>query len=358
MKKLIFTFLCLMVSVLANAQYKVVSVDQQDSECYKLLQVLETENSVLVYGTFTSSFNEQKRITIARSTRVEKNNTRYKIINAVNMPLWDDAEQRWVEVQKVGDKFNFVLEFEKFDLNGTFDIVEEDTNKTNILLNFHGIHLEKIEPSEAINTDKFLNDGHVIFGRYTQNGHTHCYFIRDGVMIMYNDSWNGKKDFLLHLEITNNSDHGVMFELGKVTTYGTDKNGEHIVVTRYTPDSYDQLIEDERYYAARQQTGGDLSRDVESLLYRQRINTKNEWGKLGLKALEDMTRQARDNRVYKYLQEHPNTNPKALRSNSIKAGESIRGFLPFEVKKKVKTFKIFITLDGYQYEIKYNVTNH
>ena len=355
MKKLIFTFLCLMVSVLANAQYKVASVDKQDSQNFKLLQVLETENSVLVYGTFTSSFNETKSFAIERKIRVEKNNTDYKIINSVNMPLYDEAEPRWVVVKKAGDKVNFVLEFEKFDLNGTFDIVEDNTAHGDLTLNFYGIHLEQMNPSEAINTDKFLDDGHVIFGRYIQDGHTHCYFIRDGVMIMYNDSWNSKKDFLLHLEITNNSDHGVMFELGNVRTYGTDKNGEHIVVTRYTPDSYDQLIEDNRYYAAREKTGGDFSRDVESLLYRQRINTKNEWGKLGLKALEDMTRQAQDNRVHKYLQEHPNTNPKALRSNSIKAGESVRGFLPFEVKKKVATFKIFITLDGYEYELKYNV---
>ena len=354
MKKLIFTFLCLMVSVLANAQYKVASVDKQDSQNFKLLQVLETENSVLVYGTFTSSFNETKSFAIERKIKVEKNNTDYKIINSVNLPIYDEAEPRWVVVKKVGDKVNFVLEFEKFDLNGTFDIVEDNTTHGDLTLNFYGIHLEKMNPSEAINTDKFLDDGHVIFGRYIQDGHTHCYFIKDDVMLMYHDSWNGK-DFLLNLEITNNSDHGVMFELGNVSTYGTDKKGNHVVVTRYTPDSYDQYVEDARYYAARQQTGGDFSSTVESLLFRERIHTDNEWGKLGLKALEDMTRQAQDNRVHKYLQEHPNTNPRALRSNGIKPGESIRGFLPFEVKKKVKHCKFFIKLDGYQYEINYNI---
>ena len=353
MKKLIFTFLCLMVSVLANAQYKVASVDKQDSQNFKLHQVLETENSVLIFGTYTSFSDEIQQRCIDRTAKVEKNHSGYKIINAVNLPLYDEAEQRYAEVKKAGDKYNFVLEFEKFDLNGTFDLIENDAKHTESMLNFYGIHLEKINPSEAIDTEKFLDEAPVIYGRYTQDGKTHLYFIRDDVMIMFHPSWNGSKDFLLNLEINNNSDHGVMFELGNVRTSGSDKNGNHVVVTRYTPDSYDQYVEDERYYAARQQTGGDLSSTVESLLFRERIHTDNEWGKLGLKALEGMTRQAQDNRIHKYLQEHPNTSPRALRSNSIKPGESIRGFLPFEVKKKVKQCKFFIMLDGYDYEISY-----
>ncbi|MCQ2247064.1 MAG: hypothetical protein MJZ69_09830 [Bacteroidaceae bacterium] len=357
MKKLIFTFLCLMVSVLANAQYKVASVDKQDSQNFKLHQVLETGNSVLIFGTYTSFSNEQQRRCIDRTARVEKNNSGYKIINAVNLPLSDEAEPRYAEVNTKDAKYNFVLEFEKFDLNGTFDLVENDSKHTESMLNFYGIHLEKINPSEAIDTDKFLSKAPVIYGNYIQDGVYHGYFIRNGMMLMYHQTWNGKKDFILNLEINNNSDHGVMLELGKVGIVGTDKDGKRIEVARFTPDSYDQYVEDARYYAARQQTGGDLSSSVESLLFRERIHTDNEWGKLGLKALEGMTRQAQDNRIHKYLQEHPNTSPRALRSNSIKAGESVRGFIPFEVKKKVKNLKINIYMDDYNFLIEYNV-NH
>lgn len=350
MKKQILFFLCLMVSIVANAQYKVSAVDKQEAENIKLLQVLETSDRVLVYGTFTSIYDDHRNWDISRKAKVEKNNVSYKITNSVNMPIKNDAEPRFIHTTKLGDKVNFLLEFEKFDLSsGTFDIIEDENLHGNNVFNFCGIHLEKIDTNEAIDTKRFLNDSHAIFGYYKEDGHTYHYYIKDNVMLMYYNTWNGK-DYIINLEITNNSDHGVMFDLAKVRQEGTDKKGKPVKVARYTPESYDNKIEESRRYAARIQTNDDFSMSLENKIYHERINATNEWAKLGLTALEQAYKKAQDNRVETYLREHPNTNPKALRSNSIKPGESLIGFIPFQVKNSDK-FAVTINMDDYDFYI-------
>lgn len=353
MKKLILLFVCLTASVIANAQYKVSSIDKSEAVNSVLHQVIETENSVLVYCTFTSPVDEPTNYWITRKTHVVKNNVSYKIINSVNFPLLDEAEPRYVRVKEKGEKVNYVLEFEKFDPAGGFDIIQDETKHDEGYLNIYGIHLEKIEPKDAIDTKRFLDDGHVIFGRYKIDGVNYSYYIKDGLMMMYHSTWNGN-DFLIHLEITNNSDHGVMFDLAKVRTQGTNKKGKPVEVIRYTPESYDAHIESNRRWQASQATGGDVSRNTESLIFHQRINSDNEWAKLGWLALESAYKQSQENRIQEYLKEHPNTEPKALRSNGIKAGESLVGYIPLKPKNS-QNIKLFINMDDYDFMISYNV---
>lgn len=342
-----------MASVMAEAQYKVTSVDKSETEKTTLLQVLETENSVLVYCTFTAPDDEIHLYNLNRKLKAVKNNVGYKILNAVNFPLWNEAEPRYLRTIKKGQKFNFMMEFEKFDPAGGFDIVEDDTKHDAGMLNIYGIHLEKIDPSEVIDTERFLDDGHVIFGRYKTDGQSYTYYIKEGLMFLYHSTWNGN-DFIIHLEITNNSDHGVMFDLAQVRTSGVDKKGKPVEVVRYTPESYDAHIESNRRWEAREQTGGDAARMLESKIYHERISSNNEWSKIGLTALESAYKRARENRIQEYLKEHPNNDPKALRSNSIKPGESIVGYIPLKVKKS-KTVTVIVPMDDYDFTIIYNV---
>lgn len=355
MIKLLLFFACFMASVMANAQYKVTSIDKQETNISVLQQVLETEKSVLVYCTLTTPTDEPMLYNLPRKIKAVKNNATYKIINSINFPLLDDAEPRYLRTTKKGQKFNYVLEFEKFDPAGGFDIIDEATAPNDNPMTFHGIHLEKIDPKDVIDTERFLNDDHVIYGYYKQNNHTYRYYIKDGLMVMFYNTWYGK-DLIINFEITNNSDHGVMLDLAKIRTEGTDSKGKPVEVIRYTPESYDGRIESDRRYEARMATTDDASRRLESQIYHERINASNEWAKIGFSALESVYKRAENNRINQYLKEHPNTNPKALRSNSIKAGENIVGYIPLKVKK-VKNVKMHIPMDDYDFLIEYNVNN-
>ena len=354
MRKLLLFILCFMASVMANAQYKVTSVDKPETDRTELLQVIETEKSVLVYCTFTAPKDDVQLYCLYRKIKAVKNNVSYKIINSVNFPLYDEAEPRYLRTSKKGQKFNYVLEFDKFDPAGGFDIVDEETAPDNNPMTFHGIHLEKIEPKDVIDTDRFLDDGHVIYGYYKEDNHTYRYFIKDGLMMTFYNTWYGK-DLIINFEITNNSDHGVMLDLAKVSVEGTDSKGKPVEVTRYSPESYDGRIEDDRRWEARMATTSDASRMIESKIYHGTFETENEWGRIGFKALESIYKRAQNNRIEQYLKEHPNTNPKALRSNSIKPGESIVGFIPLKVKKKLNNFKMHILMDDYDFLVEYDM---
>ena len=354
MKKLILLFVCLTASVVANAQYKVTSIDKSETEYSVLHQVIETEKSVLVYCTFTTPVDEIKYYSLNRKLKAVKNNVSYKIINAVNFPLLDEAEPRYLFTTKKGQKFNYVMEFEKFDPAGGFDIIRDETNHDPGVMNFYGIHLEKIDPKDVIDTERFLNDDHVIYGEYTNNGKTSRYFIREGLMMTFYTYWYGK-DLIVNFQITNNSDHGVMLNMDKVRLEATDQKGNPTEISRYTPESYDARIESDRRWEARAATTDDASRMIGSKIYHGTFETGNEWGRIGFKALESVYKRAENNRIDQYLKEHPNTDPKALRSNSIKAGESIVGFIPLKIKKnKVKNFNIIIPMDDYDFIVNFH----
>ncbi len=342
-----------MASVLANAQYKVTSVDKSETDNIVLHQVLETEKSVLVYCTFTAPEDGVQLYFVNRKLKAVKNNVSYKIINSVNFPSKDEAEPRWLCTSKKGQKFNFVLEFEIFDPAEGFDIIRDETMHDDVM-NFYGIHLEKIDPKNVIDAERFLDDGHVIYGLYKNNGETYRYYIKDGLMMTFYNTWYGK-DLIINFQITNNSDHGVMLDLDKVRLEAFDHKGNPTELTRYTPESYDNRIESDRRWEARMATTSDASRMIESKIYHGTFETENEWGRIGYKALEAVYKRAQDNRIDQYLKDHPNTNPKALRSNSIKAGESIVGFIPLKVKKKLKEFNIYMPMDGYDFLVTFSM---
>lgn len=353
MKKMFLAFICLCVSIVVNAQcYKVVSVERQTCPTIKLLQVLETEDRVLVYGTITTT-SEINYSRIGRKTTIVKNGMRYKILNSVNLPLYDEAEPRKLYLKK-GESANFVIEFEKFDTSGSFDFVEKEGEDSPNNYNFYGIKVEKIDQKEMIDTKRFLDSPHTIWGNYVENGTPYYYFIRDDVMIEYKNSWFDD-DFLLELRVVNNSDHGVMIDMDKIQTTAIDKKGRTVGVVRYTADSYDALVEQNRREAAYYNTGGNDTSRQNSRLKDESKKTDNIWAQIGLDALQDLNNQAQENRIQKYLKDHPRKLAKALRTTSLRPGESVSGYIPYKKIRKMKSINFKMILDDYTYNYGYTI---
>jgi len=353
MKNLFLTFVFLCVSVLANAEcYKVASVERQSSPNMKLLQVLEAQDRVLVYGTITSAI-EKNWASAGRATAIVKNGMRYKLTNSVNLPFFDEAEPRYLVLLN-GESANFVLEFEKFDLSGSFDLLLIEGSDNPDKYDFYGVKLEKINEKDVIDTKRFLDGVHTIFGKYVDNGSERNYYIRDNVMFEFGNKWFGN-DFLFEMKVVNSSDHGVMVDLGKIYATATDMKDRPKEVVRYTPDSYDAYVERDRQMAAYYRTGGDETASQNAKMKRESENTSNVWAKIGFGALIALNNQTQENRVHDYLKKHPRTLAKGLRTTSLKAGESISGYIPYKKVKKLKMFYINIVLDGYTYNIKYKI---
>ena len=351
-----------MAAVGANAQWTVESA-KTANPYVKLLQVLETDNSVLVYASYTRDNDDTVMLTIDRTAHVKANGLKYKLLSSVNLPIEDEGDYRCALLRSGHNEVNFVLEFEKFPVEGGFSIIENTKNEPNYF-NFYDIALSPIEPDKVIDTQRFLDSGvPVINGKNSKGGTNYLYYIRNGVCITCNavkegGDWFSGDDEIFYLDIVNNSDHGVKFDFDKVSVIGrkNKKNGEkeEKVWTKYTPESYEQYLRQLDYDEARYKTSSVLD-DVSRQLDRERYSSAvNSWERIGWTALKALTDQKIENRIEEYMKAHPKEHPSALKTESIMPGESLHGYIAAK-RKKADDVKLTIPVDGYDFNFYFNL---
>lgn len=357
MKRLSLVFLVICLSCfLAGAQWKVESVGSAEPNT-KLHQIIQTENSTLIYATLEMSVPSEKWVRINRKTVVKTGGMKYKLLNSVNLPIKDEAEKRYLVLPKGNNEVNIVWEFEKFPAEGGFDIVESE-KEGNFCFNFRDVKVSPIDSSQVIDTKRFLDSGSpVIAVLYSDKGINYSCLIRDDVCVntraVVRDGAGFNNDELFYIEIVNNSDHGIMFDFGKVSVTGHKKkaNGdiENISWPKYSPDSYEAYVRELDYEEARNNSSSVLN-SVSSQINRDKYaNTQyGSWERLGMDALEALSNQAIQNRVEEYMKAHPKTHPSALRNQGIKPGESIHGYVACK-RKKGEEFTLSIPMDDFNF---------
>ena len=355
MKKLLLTVLSLAAALMASAQYKVSSVDSAFSPEFELKYVLEADNSTIIYGSFTSS--RAHRIFFDRELSVLQNDVRYKVRNGVNLPVFDEANQMTAVFREAGEKVNFIVEFEKFPLHDGFDIVENDKPREGgVYLNVYGVHLEPMELERFPDFDKFVDSyPPVLSGKYVENGSTHQYYMKGDVYIScqctdVDDGFLEPKYKRFYIEVNNDSDRGVLFSFDDTYVQGHRTVGgkqQDKYFTKYTPESFDDYMAQNDYEEARRAVGG--MKDVGSALRTESYNKSNsEWANLGFKVLGNLADEIAERNISQYLAEHPKSRPSALRSQSLKPGESVCGYLAFK-SQKADSFTLHIPMDGFDF---------
>lgn len=347
-------------SVAANAQWKVDSWEKGDP-LIKFHQILETDNSVLIYASVEDKRSRPGTLYINRKKAyVKSNGLKYKILNSVNIPLYEDGDRKWAEVSEGHLEINFIMEFEKFPVENGFDIIADSEDDGNYSFNGHKLQISRIEPEQVIDTRRFLDSNEPVTGGiYSENGTKYRYQIRDGVMLTYHvgfmdDGWFSENT-LFYVDIVNNSDHSIMFDFSKVyaVTVKNKKDGSKDIkpLAKYDPDSYDQFIKDMDYQNALQNSTGGLLNEVDHLLFHEKIQTPaNSWERLGWDALTAINKQAMDNSAKEYLKTHPTNRPTALKTQSIKPGEAIHGFIATK-KRKADSIFLYIPMDGFNFDV-------
>ena len=361
MKKTLVILIICLASMAASAQWKVDSVRSGEPNT-KLLQILETEKSVLIYARLERQCEEVATNYLSRNAHVKINGLKYKIRNSVNLPLEDESENREVLLDVGMNEINFVMEFEKFPVQNGFDIIENE-KEGNGNDNFRGIYVSRIDSTQLIDTERFLDSAApVITGMNAKDGTKYRYLIREGVCItcdavVQKGDWFSPDDMIFYVDIVNNSDHGIMFDFDKVRVRGLkEKKGkwEEKVWTKYTPDSYDQHLAALDYDEARYQTSSIFNK-IGDQLNREKYQTGvNSWERLGWEALGAINQHAIDNRIEEYMKEHPKNHPRALRTESLKPGDAVHGYIAAEKKKGDKAV-LTIPIDGYDFKFTYRV---
>jgi len=362
----IFFLLALMLvsSASVYAQWKITGCDKADKDNVKLLQIINLDGNTYVYGTLTNDKDGVYLGAVNRKTCVYADGEKYKLVSSVNLPIMDDADSQWARLDEPGQKLNFVMIFEEFPVKNGFDLVENETDKSE--WNIYGIHVSEIQISEAIKTSRFL-DAHTVVtqGVFSEEGKNHRYFIRDKVSIDCQATTRGggdlfaSDDIMFTLNIINESDHGIRFDFSdKVWITGTKKkaNGteETKTLEKYSPDSYEQRLRNEEYQEAKYATSGGLA-FLDSRMKSESYRYGNsDWTKAGFSMLSSLTEQVMDNSIQSYLKNHPNNRPSPLKSQSINSGESYCGYVAGKTKN-MNSITLHVQMDDYVFEFSWDL---
>ena len=243
--------------------------------------------------------------------------------------------------------------FETFPVENGFEyIVSDDSPKYNVT----DITVQPIDEKDVMNTQDFLNETPVtIFGKYATDGDWTMYYIHDDVSVICRATSfirgfmePNSKEF--YVTITNDSPHGVLFDLDKVYVKGlkNEKDGrKEISLALYEPSSYEKLKVSEDYEAAARAVGEDGYAAYK--LRQEAKRTHSQVARVGSLIIADMMDKQSRNKINEYLKEHKGERMAPMRTNSIKSGETYEGYIASKKKKGYKT-AIYIPIAGSTYE--------
>ena len=234
MKKIIFFRLLIVVFLLVcsvnniYAQYAGATFDSGPSCNIEILQVENREFSTMVFMAYTTENADNWKETsnwmnIGDKTfiRVEGSNKKYHMISTINMPINNEAENRYMLFDRKNQRHQFVLEFEKIPDGKTFDIIEKENDNTGF--NFYGVKYTPTEPTSFINIDDFISDYPVKeFGRIIVEGKQVTYIKYNDVIInaipLYIEQYG--KYYNINISVQNFSNRSILFDPSKINIKG------------------------------------------------------------------------------------------------------------------------------------------
>jgi len=357
MKRIVLAATLLLVVSNLFAQWKVTGIDKSENSSCELVQILDGGKSTFIFGTITNpSDSLYPYSTISRSTCVYVGDEKYKLLNAVNLPIFDEATPVCARISG-GQKLNFILEFEKFPVTDNFDLVEKESKHTEGTYNFYGIHVANAGIQNMVG-DSFLDEyPSVLYGSFTNQGKATQYYIAQGLTIsctyeIEQRDLYGKPDYVFFLTFENESGKDIELHPEKdfrVTGHTFKSNGKEDVkeIKLVRQNKLEDYFHGKDYQAARQIVNSTVAgiTDAASQAKNRTINSDVQ-GALGFITLVGTLSIDKD--VKEYMKAHPSDRPAALKDCTIKAGEKKSGYVGIQTKN-VDQYVLHLTLDGYEY---------
>lgn len=340
-----------------NAQWKITGMDKSENSSCELVQILESDSSTFIFGTITNPTDDlYPYSTIPRGTSVYVDDEKYRLVNSVNLPIYDEATPIYAQISG-HQKMNFILEFEKFPVTDGFDLLEKESKHTEGTYNFYGIHVLNAGIENMVG-DSFLDEYPTVFyGNYTNAGKTNQYYLVQDLTISctcekeYRDQY-GQPDYVFFLTFENGSGKDIELHPGKdirVTGYSTRSGGkeEGKAIKLIRQKDYEQYFQLKDYQAARKIVNSTVAGISDAAAQAKNTTIDSDInGTLGLISLVGTL--SIDKQVRDYMKEHPSDRPSALQDCTIKAGEKKSGYVGIQTRK-MDRYILHLTLDGYEY---------
>lgn len=114
--------------------------------------------------------------------KVKGSDKGFHLLNSINMPVTNEAENMWLLLSKPFHKHCFALEFEKIPAGTVFNIV--DPEQDNSKFNMKGLHADTSVIGQKIDIDRFIADSPLKeMGEYYKDGEKLRYVNAKGVLI-------------------------------------------------------------------------------------------------------------------------------------------------------------------------------
>jgi len=357
MKKFILAAVFLLTVSGMQAQWRITGTDKSENSSCKLIQILESDDATFIFGTITNPSEDlYPHSTISRTTRVYVDDEPYKLLNSVNLPIYDEATPLHAQISP-HQKLNFIMQFEKFPVTDGFDLIEKESQHTEGTYNFYGIHIENTG-LESMADDSFLDVyPAILYGDFSNEGKVTQYYIFQDLTlsctrdIEYRDQY-GQPDYVFFLTFENGSGKDLSLKFGKdvwITGHSTKNNGKEDEKTMkiIRQDEYERYFYGKDYNAARHivdGTAAELSDAAEQA--KNRTINSDVRAAAGLFSLISLA--STDKEVKEYMKAHPSDRPSALNDCTIRSGEKKAGYVAFQTKK-MDRYVLHVNIGGYEY---------
>lgn len=211
------------------AQFNSITVGKFPSQI-KIVQVDYRETSTLVFielvcgkGITYCNIGDQTYVRIKGDAR------KYHMINSINMPINNEAENRYMLFDYLGQLHCFALEFEKIPENTDFDIIEDANNPS--AFNFYDVHIAKESKSTYMNINEFIAATPVKeMGRYLKDGILINYVKANNIIITTQAQALKQygKYYTISMNIQNFSGKSILFSLSNVIANGLKIKNDQI----------------------------------------------------------------------------------------------------------------------------------
>lgn len=357
LRKISTFIICAIYTVTAPAEdcYRISSVDRGNEDT-ALKYLCQTDSSTMLFFTYTlpDKVKEKTYVNIPKSVFVTDGDISYKLVNAINIPIADESVEEYCILEGKDRKLNFILEFEKFPIDGRFDIQDgQDDEET---INIYGIVVDTTA-KKNVDPVRFAKSTQLMHcGQFYDQGIFYTFYERDGVFVSSHNSY-GDDHFTLYLSIYNDSDHGILFSTGNIDVKGHKvKRGDTVEVDMplISKNSYVRDVEMTDRYVAESASHSRALSEIESAVSFASIGTP--WRSpeyTGLRVVSGILTDIHNNKMRPYLTELNKTRDERtknyLQSQSIKSGEEHVGFIQIERPKKVNDFRAVVHMDGYDF---------
>ena len=344
-----------------SGQEKVFVIDRTEGP-FSVKYVMQTENSTLVYCMYSQpeSDTQYNLVNISRGMNASAEDMTFKLLNAYNMAVKDEAVNEYALLRTAGQKLDFVMEFERIPDGMSFDIL--DAGDTSSVFNMRDVVVDTTSVAD-IDTKAFIESTpYEKYGRYIEADLVREYYECEGLAFFveqgerYSYSWDSYQSALI--SFVNKTDRPVNFDSGSLEADGIFLKRKDKYKS-YKPEILSKEKCDKKWfemdeYEVRSKMQSNPGEIAGETLAFAGVSMRPSLLSLGVLALGALVNEASKSDVSQYMVEMNEEREKGMKeymeSRTVNPGETYQCFVTFKQGHDHYSMSFVFDMEGKQYK--------